>query len=238
MKTFRCALKLCAPVLTSYLFIGIAAGVLLRNSGYGIIWSFLSALFIYAGSLQIVLVGLLSAGSPIISIGLMALFVNARHIFYGIAFIDDYKIIASRPHSRWKHPYMVLTLTDEAYSLLCDLNCPEGVDKYDCEFYIQLICHLFWVFSCTLGAALGQALPFDLSGIDFAATALFISVVVNQWREQANHLPALLGAGSALIALLIFKADNFLLPALGLSLAMLTLCRDIVAARSRGASNE
>lgn len=108
----------------SYLFIGVAFGILMTKAGYAPVWSFLSAAFIYAGSMQIVMVPLLAAGTPLYALALMSLFINARHMFYGLGFVEKFRKMGGL-----MYPYMALTLTDEAYSALCALDCPEGVDE-------------------------------------------------------------------------------------------------------------
>jgi 4-azaleucine resistance transporter AzlC len=128
MKSFRFAAKQIVPLLFSYIFVGIAFGILINKAGYSPIWAFLSAIFIYAGSMQIIMVSLMTSGVPLYMIGVMTFFINARHIFYGIGFVDKFRKMG------WRYPYMVLTLTDETYSVLCSLEYPEDVDEQDVDF--------------------------------------------------------------------------------------------------------
>jgi 4-azaleucine resistance transporter AzlC len=199
MRELKFALKRTAPFLLSYLFIGIAFGIMMTEAGYAPVWSALSAVFIYAGSMQIVMVPLIAAGAPLYALALMALFINARHMFYGLGFVEKFRKMGGL-----KYPYMALTLTDEAYSALCALDCPEDLDEGRTSFLILAMCHLTWIFSCTLGAVSGDILPIDLSGIDFAATAFFTTVVVDQWRKADSHVPAIVGGFGALL----FLFDN------------------------------
>lgn len=229
MKELRFALKKTAPFLLSYLFIGIAFGIMMTEAGYAPIWSILSAIFIYAGSMQIVMVPLVAAGAPLYALSLMALFINARHMFYGLGFVEKF-----RRAGGLKYPYMALTLTDEAYSALCALECPEGVDETRATMLILVLCHVTWVLSCALGAISGDVLPFDLTGIDFAATAFFATVVIDQWKKAKSHVPALVGGASALIFLFAFGPDKFILPALAVSTVALAATRDIKILRRRG----
>lgn len=230
MREFRFALSKTAPFLLSYLFIGVAFGIMMTEAGYGPIWSILSAAFIYAGSMQIVMVPLLAAGAPLYALALMALFINARHIFYGLGFVEKF-----RRAGGLKYAYMALTLTDEAYSALCALNCPEDVDEERATFLILMLCHGTWILSCALGAISGSALPADLSGIDFAATAFFTTVVVDQWRRAESHTPALVGGASALFFLFFLGPDRFILPALAASTLTLAAFRDVAMFRGRSA---
>ena len=230
MRELRFALKRTAPFLLSYLFIGVAFGIMMTEAGYAPVWSALSAAFIYAGSMQIVMVPLIAAGAPLYALALMALFINARHMFYGLGFVDKF-----RRAGGWKYPYMALTLTDEAYSALCALDPPEGIDEEKASLMMLASCHGIWILSCTLGAVSGDILPFDLTGIDFAATAFFATVVVDQWRRAQSHVPALVGGASALIFLFTLGPDKFILPALALGTVALAAMKDMKIMRRRGA---
>lgn len=222
MKTFRFALKQIIPLIFSYLFVGIAFGILIHEAGYSALWAFLSGVFIYAGSMQIVMVPLMTSGVPLYMVAIMTFFINARHIFYGIGFIDKFRKMG------WKYPYMVLTLTDETYSVFCSIKYPEDVDNQKADFYIALICHLLWIFSCTMGALLGQMLLFDMKGIEFSATAFFVTVCVNQWRQFDSHIPAIVGFVSAIVFYILLGPNKFILPALSVSLIVLIIMKDTI----------
>ena len=221
MKSIIFAFKQAIPVFFPYLFIGIAFGVLMDEAGYGTGWSFLSGVFIYAGSMQIVMVSLLTAGASLGTIALMTFFVNARHVFYGIAFIDQFRKMGR------KHPYMIVTLTDEVYSILCSIEYPDDVDARKTDFFITLILHLVWILSCLVGALFGRLIPYDLAGIEFSATAFFITVCMNQWETMDTHLPAIIGLISAIVFYLILGPSQFILPALTISVLILIVVNSV-----------
>ena len=227
MKIFRYALRQTTPILFSYFFVGVAYGVLMVEAGFSPLYTAAASLFVYAGSMQIVMIGLLTAGTPLITVAVMTFFVNARHIFYGVGFVERF-----RPMGR-RAPYMALTLTDEAYSVLCSVSYPEGMDGGRVDFLICAIAHAFWVCSATAGALLGQALPVDLAGIEFSATAFFITVCVNQWRQLPSRIPAITGLCSALVFYVLLGPEGFLLPALSLSLVALLVMKELIAPRLR-----
>ena len=222
-KALPAAFRQSLPVAFGYIFLGIAFGVVLHEAGYGPLWALACSVFIYAGSLQFVLVPLLAAGAPLYTVALMTLLVNGRHIFYGLAFIDRFRRMGRR------FAYMVLSLTDETYSVLCDLKCPDGADERDVAFLVSLLDHSYWVLGSLIGALLGQALPWDLTGIDFSMTALFVVIFINQWKQFKSHLPALTGLACALVSLLLLGPDRFLLPALAAAVAILTAFRRLLA---------
>ncbi|MEG0779477.1 MAG: AzlC family ABC transporter permease [Oscillospiraceae bacterium] len=232
MKSLRFALGQIVPLLPSYVFVGIASGVLLNEAGYSPLWAFVTGLLIYAGSMQLVMITLLASGVPLPMIALMTLFINGRHIFYGLGFLERFRKIGG-----WKYPYLALTMTDETYSVLCSLDCPPGVEEEQVDFWVLFLCHMLWVIVSTAGALAGNFLPFDLTGIDFSATAFFVVVVVNQWRQFSSHLPALIGFFSAVGFYFLLGADRFILPALSMSLLVMVVLRERIAGKMGGSAD-
>lgn len=207
------------PVLFGYLFLGIAFGLMLQSAGYGFIWAFFASTTIYAGSGQFALVGLLSGGASLLVISLMMLSINSRHIFYGLSFIEKFKSMGKRGL------YMIFSLTDETYSLLCSTAVPEELDEHKTLFYIAVLDQLYWIGGSVLGALIGQLIPFNSEGVEFAMTALFVVIFIEQWIAAKNHIPACLGAVCGVVSLIIAGADNFILPALIAAVALLTIFR-------------
>ena len=204
------------PVMTGYVVLGIGFGILLRTNGYGGLWALAMSVFIYAGSMQYVLVGLLSGGASFLTTALTTFMVNARHLFYGISMIDRYK------NTGWKKPYLIFALTDETYSLVCHI--PEDMDDKESKnycFLVSLFNQIYWIIGSLLGVILGQVVPFSMEGIDFALTALFITIFTDQWLKTKNHLAALIGVGATVICLLIFGSGNFLVPSMIVIMSLL-----------------
>lgn len=220
MKELKYALKLTFPILLTYLFIGIAFGMMMADAGYSAVWSLISSFFVYAGSYQVVMVSLLQAGAPLATVAIMAFFINGRHIFYGVGFIERFRRMGPLC------PYMVLTLTDETYSILCSLKYENGLDHKKTDFFVSALNHSYWVAGSFLGGCMGSYLPWDLTGIDFAATAFFLVVVVNQWRQFKSKIPALTGLASSVVFILILGPDSFLIPALSVSMLALIILKD------------
>jgi Predicted branched-chain amino acid permease (azaleucine resistance) len=207
------------PVMAGYVVLGIGFGILLRNAGYGVLWSVAMAVLIYAGSMQYVGISLLAGGAGILTTILTTVMVNARHLFYSISMIDRYKNAG-----RYK-PYMIFALTDETYSLLCDGETPdrEHADLY--RFLVSLFNQLYWITGCLLGSLLGAVLPFSSAGIEFSMTALFIASFTEQWLRTKDHIPALTGLLATLLCLVVLGPENFLIPAMLLITLILTLLR-------------
>ncbi|NLP34085.1 MAG: branched-chain amino acid ABC transporter permease [Clostridiales bacterium] len=207
------------PVLTGYLCLGIAYGILMDRMGFPLFWTLLASLFIYAGSMQFVTISLLAAGFDPIGTFLMTLMVNARHIFYGISMLKKYQGIGILK------PYLILALTDETFSIVCSEEPPEGINRTWFYFFITLLNHLYWVTGSLLGGILGSIITINTKGLDFALTALFVVIFVNQWKSTTNHLPALIGVLSAITCRLIFGSNDFIIPSMVTILILVTVLK-------------
>lgn len=224
-KTAKYAFVRSLPVMAGYLVLGLGFGVLLESKGYGVGWALAMSTLIYAGSMQYVAVDLLAGGASLIAAALMTVTVNARHLFYGISMVERYRDAGPAK------PYLIFALTDETYSLVCSGEVPDGVDRKRYFFLVSLFDQLYWIAGSVAGALVGAVLPFDSTGIDFSMTALFLVVMTEQWRTTQDHRPALAGLGVSLVCLLVFGAEDFLIPAMiGITL-VLTLLRGALQAK-------
>lgn len=219
MQIIKQAFYKTIPVLAGYVVIGMGFGILMRNAGYGVGWVAAMSIFMYAGSMQYVGVGLLTGGASVLSAAITTFMVNARHLFYGISMIDTYK-----DAGQYK-PFMIFALTDETYSLLCDGKVPAGVEPDSYRFFVSLFNYCYWIAGSILGNLLGAVLPFSTAGIEFSMTALFVAAFAEQWLATKNHVPALIGLLCTLLCLFVFGRSNFLIPAMLLITMVLTLLR-------------
>ena len=219
LKTIRQAFYKSVPVMAGYVVLGTGFGILMRNAGYGVLWTAAMSAFIYAGSMQYVGVSLLTSGASVLTTALTTIMVNARHLFYSISMIDTYK-----DAGQFK-PYMIFALTDETYSLLCDGTTPDGAEPNLYRFFVSLFNQCYWVSGSVLGSLLGTVLPFPTTGIEFSMTALFVAAFTEQWLTTKDHVPALTGLLSTLLCLLVFGRDRFLIPAMLLITLILTILR-------------
>ena len=216
-QTAKTAFLHTIPVMTGYLFLGFGFGIILQKNGYGVLWALAMSLFIYAGSMQYVGVGLLTGSVSLATAALTTLMVNARHLFYGISMVDTYKGTGK------EKPYLIFALTDETFSLVSQ-GAPEHLDRNRYFFLVSVLNQCYWVVGSVLGALAGK-LPVDFTGIDFALTALFITIFVEQWLTTKNHFPALVGVISAVVCLNIFGTKSFLIPTMILIAAILIIHR-------------
>ena len=220
-KTAKAAFIATLPVLTGYLVLGFGFGIILKSAGYGIPVALAMSALIYAGSMQYVAVGLLAGGASLITAALTTLMVNARHLFYGVSMLEKYKDAGRRK------PYLIFALTDETYSLLCG-DTPDIPDeqRMNYRFFVSLFDHLYWIAGSLAGAVAGTLIRFDSEGVDFALTALFLTIFLEQWLTKKDHIPALTGAAVSVCCLLIFGSENFLIPAMLVIALLLCLYKE------------
>lgn len=221
-KTFKFAFQKSLPVFFGYLFLGSAFGIMLYEAGYNWLWAIFISIIVYAGSGQFLLVNLLASGAGIPTVAMMTLFINSRHMFYGLSFVDKFK------KGGWRYPFTIFTLTDETYSVNTSFNdVPDGVDEPRVRFIIGELDHLYWIFGSIIGSVAGQLIPIDFTGVDFSMTALFIVIFIDLMKGQKGRmkLVGVLGIFSAVICLVIFGADNFLLPSLVITVLLLSVLK-------------
>lgn len=213
-KELKAAAVKTIPVAAGYLVMGFGFGVLLTSRGYPFWLSPLMGLSVYAGSMQFVLIDLLSGGAGLLSAAVMTFAVNARHLFYSLAMLPEYgKVKRGRG-------YLIFSLTDETFSLLSS-GAPEGLEPARYYLSVSALDQSWWVMGCLLGGLAGEALPFDFRGIEFSMTALFITTLCDQWMKARDRRPILAGLGCALASLLLFGQDRVILPAMAMILPVL-----------------
>lgn len=220
-KSLAAAFPHTVPVLMGYLSIGIVFGWMLSAAGFHTIWAAVMSLTIYAGSGQYLGVELLANASPLADAAFLTLVLNFRHLVYGLSMLEKFQGMG------WRKLYMIFSLTDETYALLAGVSAPEGVDEKDFYFSIAVLDHLYWIAGSVIGAVAGALITINTEGIDFAMTALFLVIAVEQWQSNERHTPVFLGAAGTLACLLAFGPENgrFLIPALAILVAGLLLLR-------------
>ena len=220
-KTLAAAFPHTVPVLMGYLSIGIVFGWMLSAADFHPIWSAIMSLTIYAGSGQYLGVRLLADAAPLADAAFLTLILNFRHLVYGLSMLEKFQGMG------WRKLYMIFSLTDETYALLAGVQAPEDVNEKDFYFSIALLDHLYWIAGSIIGAVAGALITINTEGIDFAMTALFLVIAVEQWQSSQRHAPVFLGAAGTLACLLIFGPENgrFLIPALVILVAGLLLMR-------------
>ena len=224
----RAAFPATIPVMTGFLCLGVAYGVLMQTKGYGPLWSVLMSAIAFGGSMQFVAITLLTTAFDPLQAFLLSVMVNARHIFYGLSLLGKYRGLGK------VRPFLIYVLCDETFSLVSTLEPPEGVARRDFYFWLSLLDYLYWITGTALGGLLGSFLTFDTTGLDFALTALFVVLFLEQWKKRANRPAGVLGMACAAGALAVFGADNLVIPAMALILFLLLVLRPKLDRRDGG----
>ncbi len=206
-ETWKLAFVKSLPIMCSYFFLGAAYGIMMEETGFPWYVALLLSMTVYTGAFQFVLITFLSTGASLLTIAITALLMNSRQSFYSLTFLNDFKRMGKRKL------YMIHSLTDETYAVDCTLELPRK-EKEDTMFGVALLSHCYWMAATVAGAVLGQLIPFELEGIDFCMTALFVIIFMDQWKKASNHIPALAGLTCGIVCLLIFGQSSFILPAL------------------------
>ncbi|MDX9871886.1 MAG: AzlC family ABC transporter permease [Clostridia bacterium] len=219
MKALRAAFPYTLPILTGYLLLGSAYGILMSAKGFTLGWTVLMSILVYAGAMQFVAVTLLTAAFNPWAALFIALMVNVRHLFYGISLLEKYKDAGKL------RPFLIFGMTDEAFSIICSTDPPPDVDRNYFMFFITLLAYLYWISGSALGSLVGSAISFNVKGLDFVLTALFVVIFIGQWRGQKNHLPAIIGVAATIFCLVLFGQAYFIIPSMLVILAALTIFR-------------
>ena len=208
MKELKQAFTISFPICFGYVFLGIAFALLMSQEGFPAWASIFSSLFVYAGSMQFALVSFMSAGMSFWMIALMTLFINARMLFYGVSFIEEFKKLG------WKAFYLIFALSDETFSLLVGMKQTKREGSEQVMVYVGLLNHCYWILGTIIGVVIGEFLPFSTKGIDFSMTALFVVILVNQLKKADRYFPFIIGGVSAIFWLIFVGKQFFLVCAL------------------------
>ena len=220
-QTFLYAFRRSIPIMLGFFPLGIAYGVLMESVGYNFLWSSLTSVTVFAGALQFLMVDFFRDGTPLITVALLALLLNSRHIFYGLSFVERFRSFGSGSRL-----FLIYSLSDESYSLHCAYKPQEGVNEKWAHLFSAGFVVFYWLLFTFMGGLVGQLITFDTTGIDFSLTALFVVILIDQMRGAKTKLPAAIAVVSGIVCILIFGAANFILPSLLVTVAVLCLLRN------------
>lgn len=217
LRALKAAFPNTIPIMAGFFFIGITYGIYMRASGFPIIYPTIMSIIIFGGSLEFVAVEMLLSPFAPVSVFMMALLIQARHLFYGLSMLEKYK------NTGFKKLYLVYGLCDESFSINYTANIPDDVDKSWFYFFVTILNQSYWVIGATTGALIGSLFKFEIKGISFVMTAMFVVIFLDQWMKEKIHISAFIGIGASLICLLIFGPNSFMLPTMIVILAILAI---------------
>lgn len=206
LKALKAAFPHTIPIFAGFWFLGLAYGIYMNVSGFSFWYPMFMSLIIFGGSLEFVAVTLLLSPFAPVQTLMLALMIQARHLFYGISMLDRFKGLG------WKKAYLIFGMCDETFSVTYTAKIPEDVDQGWFMFFVTLLNHFYWFSSATIGGLVGSLLSFDTTGLEFVMTAMFVVIFMEQWLKEKKHYTALIGLVSALLCRIGFGADSFMIP--------------------------
>ena len=218
-KAFGVAFPNTIPVLTGYLVLGIAYGVLMQTKGYGVQWSVLASLLVFGGSIQFIAITLLTTAFDPLQAFLLSIMVNARHVFYGISMLEKYKGLGKI------RPFLIFMLTDETFSISSSIKPPEGINRKYFYASISFLDYSYWILGTFLGGVLGSLITFNTTGLDFVLTALFVVLFIEQMTSKRSAISGVIGLTCTAVVLALLGADNVVIGSMILILIVLLIGR-------------
>ncbi len=219
LKALKAAFPYTIPILTGYAFLGMALGIYMNTAGFSFIYPLMTSTIVYGGSLEFVVVEMLLSPFAPISVFIMALLVQARHLFYGLSMLDKFKGIGLKKY------YLIYAMSDETFSLNCGIEAPKGVDEGWFMFFITFLDQMYWIIATITGCLLGSLLNINTEGISFVMTAMFVVIFLDRWLKDKNHISAIVGILVSLICLIIFGSSSFMIPTMISIIVILYLLR-------------
>lgn len=207
------------PILAGFLFLGIAYGIYMNQSGFKFYYPMFMSFIIFAGSVEFATVSWLLGSFNPVNIFFLTLMINARHLFYGLSMLEKYNIPG------WKKLYLIYGMCDESFSINATVDVPKNIDKGLFMFFVTMLNQIYWVAGATIGGIFGSFIPFDTNGIEFVMTALFVVIFLENWLKEKDHSASVIGLFISFICLMIFKGTNFIIPSMIIILSVLTLLR-------------
>lgn len=193
---------------------GIAYGLLMNKSGFSFYWPMLMAMTIFSGSVEFVAVKLLLSPFNLVQSFVIALFICARHLFYGISMLDRFKGMG------WKKFPLIYGMCDETFSVNYTARVPQGVDHGWFMLWVTVLDYTYWVTGAALGGIFGTWVSFSTKGLDFVMTAMFVVIFMEQWMKEKRHAASIMGIVISAVCLVIFGSNNFVVPSMAFMLLM------------------
>ena len=207
------------PILAGFLFLGIAYGIYMNQSGFKFYYPMFMSFIIFAGSVEFATVSWLLGSFDPVNIFFLTLMINARHLFYGLSMLEKYNIPG------WKKLYLIYGMCDESFSINATVDVPKDIDKGLFMFFVTILNQIYWVAGATIGGIFGSFIPFDTKGLEFVMTALFVVIFLENWLKEKDHSASVIGLFISFICLTVFKGTNFIIPSMIIILSVLTLLR-------------
>ncbi len=218
-RAFRYAFPHTIPIFAGFWFLGITYGVYMHVSGFSFVYPMLMSMTIFTGSMEFVTANMLLGGFHPLQAFVMAILIGARHLFYGISMLDKFRGMG------WKKFFLIYGMCDETFSINYSAEIPPNVDRGWFMLFVTVLNYLYWVTGATIGGLFGSLIHFNTQGLDFAMTAMFVVIFMEQWIKDKKHTSQFIGLGASVLCLIVFGADSFMVPTMLIILFFLTILR-------------
>ena len=222
LPALKAAFPYTIPIMTGFCFLGAAYGIYMNVLGFNFLYPTLMAALIFGGSLEFIAATMLLAPFAPLQTFIVALIIQARHIFYGLAMLEKYKGLG------WKRHYLIFGLCDETFAINYSARIPNDVDRGWFYFFVTLLNQCYWVISAAVGGLLGNVIAFDTQGLGFVMTAMFVVIFLEQFLNEEKHITGIIGFAASIICLIIFDRDTFLIPTMLSIIIILTAFRKYI----------
>lgn len=222
-ETFRAAFPHTLPVMTGYLVLSLAYGVLMQSKGYGPLWSTLTSALAYSGSMQYAAVILFAGSFDPLAALVLSITINARYIFCSVGMLNRFS------NTGLFKPFLFFALSDESFALASTLDVPVGMDKGRFYFAMFLLDYSYWVLGTLAGGLIGQMIRFSTAGLDFALTAMYAALFIDLLCDRSSRISGVIGLVCTVLSLFIFGSGNVVIPAMVLIIIVLVAGRRKIA---------
>lgn len=212
-------------IMFGYISMGVIFGILLKTSGFGVLYAAIMSIFIYSGVMQFLAISFFSGGLGLVNIFITTLMLNSRQSFYTLIMMPQYSTMG------WKKFLHIFWLTDETFALLKTKIPHKDSNKELFMFFVSMLNYAYWIVGCILGALIGGILKFDTSGLDFIMTAIFIVIFIDQWKSSKSHIPAILGILISIFWLIVIGEQYFLIISILTSIMIFMILRPFLGTK-------
>jgi len=213
------AVGVASPIMTTYAVLGFGYGMFAASSGLPLVYPVVMAAVVYSGSVEFMMVAMLAGAFDPVGAFVMAFLVGARHLFYGVSMLDRYR------GAGWRKMPLIFMMSDETFAITWGQAEPPDVDRHDFLLAVALLDWIAWQLGVLAGAGLGTSLELRLPELDFFMVASFTAIFTEQWLSEKNHFPSMLGLVAGIPMVWFFGPSDFMLPAMGIIVAVLVPCR-------------
>ena len=230
-RALKAAFPYTIPIFAGYWFLGLTYGIYATTSGFSSIYPIIMAIVIFGGSLEFVAISMLLSPFAPLQTFIMALLIQARHLFYGISMLDKYKDIGIKKF------FLIYGLSDETFSVIYTAKVPTGVDRGWFMLFITVLDQIYWISGVAIGSILGTLITFNTDGISFVMTAMFTVIFLDQWLKEKIHIHGIIGIAASVLCLIIWGPDSFMVPTMIIVAILLTIFRRPIEERDKLLSN-